>query len=163
MPATFPARAGHSARGVLGQIRRALVAAAQRAHRRCAVLLDHPASKRTRHAKEVAHTIGQLRHARPPEPLVADSVERWFAARAVRVLHAQGIVTLADLTGRIPRRRQWWKGISDLGATSAKQIEAIFAAYTALTGRPRALVEINSTRSRPTKLVQLHCALIAST
>jgi hypothetical protein len=70
------------------------------------VLLDHPAAERTRHAKAVAHAIDLLRHARPPEPQIADPVQQWFPARAVRALNAQGIVTLADLTVRIPRRRQ---------------------------------------------------------
>jgi hypothetical protein len=54
----------------------------------------------------VDHAINQLRHARPPEPQVVDSVEQWFTGRAVRALHARGIVTLANLTVRVPRRRQ---------------------------------------------------------
>ncbi len=95
-----------SARGVLGDIRRALVAAARRAHRDdLAALLTHPAGERTRQANAVAHAIEQLRHARPPIPQIADLVEQWFGARAVRALHAHGIATLADLSVRIPRRR----------------------------------------------------------
>ncbi|WP_087738351.1 site-specific integrase [Paraburkholderia piptadeniae] len=132
---------GRSARGVLGQIRRTLTAAARRAHRDDLVgVLGHPAAERTRHAQAVAHAIEQLRHARPPEPEIADPVEQWFSSRAVRALHAQGIVTLADLTVRIPRRRQWWKAVPDLGAASARRIEALFAAWPALTERARALI-----------------------
>lgn len=142
-----------SARGVLGDIRRALVAAARRAHRDdLAALLTHPAGERTRQANAVAHAIDQLRHARPSVPQIADPVEQWFAARAVRALHAHGIVTLADLTVRIPRRRQWWKAIPDLGATSARQIEAFFAAYPALTERARALIAT----SKPGSIVPWH-------
>jgi len=143
LPGRTSGRAGQprSARGVLGEIRRALVAAARRAHRDdLAVLLAHPTGERTRHAKAVTHAIDQLRHARPPEPQIADPVEQWFPARAVRALHAQGIVTLADLTVRVPRRRQWWKAIPDLGATSAKRIESFFSAHPALTERARALI-----------------------
>ncbi len=137
-----------SARGVLGQIRHALMAAARLAHRDdLAALLDHPAGERVRHAKAVAQAIEVLRHAQPPEPQIADPVEQWFPARAVRALHAKGIVTLADLTVRIPRRRQWWKAVPDLGATGAKRIEAFFAAHPALTERARALIAINNSSS----------------
>jgi site-specific recombinase XerD len=139
---------GRSARGVLGQIRRALMTAARRAHRDdLAALLAHPAAERMRHAKAVAQAIDQLRHACPPEPQIVDPVEQWFPARAVRALHAHGIVTLADLTVRIPRRRQWWRAIPDLGATGARQIEAFFAVHPALTERARALIAISSPRS----------------
>jgi site-specific recombinase XerD len=94
----------------------------------------------------VAHAIDQLRDAHPPLPQIADPVERWFGARTVRALHAHGIVTLADLTVRIPRRRQWWRAIPDLGATSAKRIDAFFGAHPALTERARALIAINNPR-----------------
>jgi site-specific recombinase XerD len=143
----LPGRAGRqpSARGVLGQIRRALVTAARRAHRDDLVaLLDHAVGERLRHAKAVAQAIEVLRHAQPPEPQIADPVEQWFPARAARALHATRIVTLADLTVRIPRRRLWWKSIPDLGATSAKQIEAFFAAHPVLTERARALIAISN-------------------
>ncbi|BBQ02463.1 hypothetical protein BSFA1_75910 (plasmid) [Burkholderia sp. SFA1] len=43
----------------------------------------------------------------------------------MRALHAYGIVTLAELTVRIPRRRLWWIVIRDLGAASAQSIEAV--------------------------------------
>jgi site-specific recombinase XerD len=133
--------AGQSARGVLGRIRRSLVAVAQAVHRDdLAALLAHPVSERSRHAKAVAHAIEVLRTARPPEPQITDAIARWFAPRAVRVLHAHGITTLADLTVRIPRRRQWWKAVPGLGAASARAIEAFFAAWPALTEKARALV-----------------------
>lgn len=63
----------------------------------------------------------------------SNDVERWLPARSARALKAHGIKTLADLTVRIPRRRRWWAVIPDLGATSAKQIEAFFAAHAELT------------------------------
>jgi len=103
-------------------------------------LLSHPAAERTRHAKAASHAIEILKYAKPPEPEIADAVERWFSERVARALRAHGIATLADLTVHTPRRRMWWKAIPDLGATSAKQIEAFFAAHPALTARARALI-----------------------
>ncbi|AUT76388.1 site-specific integrase [Paraburkholderia hospita] len=132
---------GKSARGVLGQIRRRLVALARAAHRGdLAGLLDHPSAAREQHAKAVGHAIDALRTARPPAPRIADDIAHWFAPRAVRVLNAHGITTLADLTVRIPRRRQWWKAVPGLGVASARAIEAFFAAWPALTEKARALV-----------------------
>ncbi len=132
---------GKSARGVLGRIRRRLVSLAHAAHREdLAALFDHPANERTRHAKAVAQAIDALRTVRPPEPQIADEIAQWFAPRAVRVLQAYGITTLADLTVRIPRRRQWWKVVPGLGAASARAIEAFFAAWPALTEKARALI-----------------------
>jgi site-specific recombinase XerD len=132
---------GQSARGVLGRIRRSLVAVAQAVHRAdLAALLAHPVAERSRHAKAVAHAIELLRAARPPEPQITDAIASWFAPRAVRVLHAHGITTLAELTVRIPRRRQWWKAVPGLGTASARAIEAFFVAWPALTEKARALV-----------------------
>jgi site-specific recombinase XerD len=132
---------GKSARGVLGRIRQRLLAIARAAHRDdLAEVLSHSVETRTQHAKAAAQAIDTLRTARPPEPQISDEVAQWFAPRAVRALHAHGITTLADLTVRIPRRRQWWKAVPDLGAASARAIEAFFAAWPALTEKARALV-----------------------
>jgi site-specific recombinase XerD len=132
---------GRSARGVLGRIRSKLVAIAREVHRNdLATLLANPSAGRERHAKAVAQAIDALRTARPPEPQIADDIAQWFSPRAVRVLNAHGIVTLSDLTVRIPRRREWWKSVPGLGAASARAIEAFFAAWPALTEKARALV-----------------------
>ena len=139
----LPARLGDgkSARGVLGALRRRLQAIARAAHRDdLAALFDHPADERKRYAQTVAQAIDALRTARAPTPQIADDIAQWFAPRAVRVLHAHGITTLADLTVRIPRRRQWWKAVPGLGMASASAIEAFFAAWPALTEKARALV-----------------------
>ena len=121
---------GRSARGVLGRVRRTLVAIARAAHRDdLAALLSHPVEQRAQHAKAVAQAIETLRTARPAEPQIADDIAQWFAPRAVLVLQAHGITTLADLTVRIPRRRQWWKAVPGLGMASARAIEAFFAAW----------------------------------
>jgi site-specific recombinase XerD len=139
----LPARLGssRSARGVLGTIRRKLLTLARSAHRDDLVLLlDHPAAGRERYAKAAAQAVESLRTAHAPEPQIADDIGQWFAPRAVRALRDYGIGTLADLTVRIPRRRQWWKVVPGLGAASARAIETFFAAWPALTDKARALV-----------------------
>lgn len=132
---------GRSARGVLGRIRRKLASLAREVARDDLVeLLAHRAEGRAGRAKAVIGAIETLRTARAPEPQIADEVGRWLAPRAVRALNAYGITTLADLTVRIPRRRQWWKTVPGLGATNARAIETFFAAWPALTEKARALI-----------------------
>lgn len=104
--------------------------------------MEHPSAERAQRARAVANAIEVLRRLPMPEPLVTDEVQRWLPARAARALKAHGIKTLADLTVRIPRRRRWWAAIPGLGATSARQIEAFFAAHAELTERARALVPV---------------------
>jgi hypothetical protein len=130
-----------SSRGAIARIRRQLVDRAEHVKRTdLADVLRHPIETREQHAQAAAQAIEALRHARPPVPDIVDPVEHWFSPRTVRALHAYGIVTLADLTVRVPRRRLWWTAIPDLGAASAKAIEAFFASYPALTERARALI-----------------------
>ncbi|MGF6767625.1 site-specific recombinase XerD [Paraburkholderia sp. GAS199] len=135
-------RAPHaSARGVLGQIRRQLAAFAARRHRSDLVaLFRHPADERIERAVAVLHAITLLPALADPEPQLADDIAQWLRPRAVRVLRAHGIASLADLTVRVPRRRQWWRAIEGLGAATAKEIEAFFANHPGLTERARALV-----------------------
>ncbi|KML49361.1 integrase [Burkholderia cepacia] len=133
--------AGRSARGVIGGIRRRLVRVARQAGRPdLAERLGHPDGERLREAKAANEAIGMLRHARAPAPQISDDVGLWLPARAVAALRAHGIATLADLTVRIPRRRQWWSAIAGLGVASARHIEAFFAAHPDLTERARALI-----------------------
>ncbi|GAB5101188.1 phage integrase family protein [Caballeronia sp. HLA56] len=137
----LPNELAKSARGVIGRIRRQLICRAEQVKRAdLADVLRHPVAARERHAQAVSQAIEVLRHAQAPTPSIVDPVEYWFSPRTVRALHAYGIVTLADLTVRIPRRRQWWTVIPDLGAASAKAIEGFFAAYPSLTERARALI-----------------------
>lgn len=132
---------GRSARGVLGRIRRQLSTVARQMHRDdLATLLAHPATERRMRAKAVGDAIDVLRHARVPAPHLGDDIGAWLPARAVVALRAHGIDTLADLTVRIPRRRQWWRAVPGLGAAGARRIEAFFAAHPALTERAKALI-----------------------
>ena len=130
---------GASSRGILGRIRRHLVAFAVQRHREdlAAVFAERP-SKTS--AEKVADAIAVLRSLPTPTPSITDAVEVWLPSRVVAALHAHGIRTLADLTVRIPRRRRWWTAITGLGVAGARRIEAFFAAHPALTERARALI-----------------------
>ncbi|WP_430507110.1 phage integrase family protein, partial [Burkholderia sp. BCCCDS15] len=127
---------GRSARGVIGAIRRRLVRVARQVGRPdLAERLGHADSERLQQAKAAAEAIGLLRHARAPVPQISDDVGLWLPARAVGALRAHGIATLADLTVRIPRRRQWWRAIAGLGVASARRKMPRCAAHPALTER----------------------------
>jgi hypothetical protein len=140
--------AGQSARGLLGKLRRRLAKFARQVCRAdLAAVFEHADGERLREAKAVADAIEVLRHACPPTPQISDDIGLWLPARAVSVLRAHDIATLADLTVRIPRRRQWWKAVSGLGRTSARRIEAFFAAHPALTERARALIAVCGPRA----------------
>jgi site-specific recombinase XerD len=136
---------GESARGVIGQIRRQLIAFARHLQRTdLANLLQHPVNERLERASAVAHALKILRALPAPQPRIADNIELWLTPRAVRVLCAAGITTLADLTVRVPRRRRWWSAIPGLGRTSAQQIEAFFETHPQLTERARALIAVTA-------------------
>ena len=138
--------AGESARGVLGGVRRRLVRFARQVGRPdLAAAFKHSDGERLREAKPVADAIKVLRHAHAPIPQISDGIGLWLSTRTVGILRAHGIATLADVTVRIPRRRQWWKAIAGLGPASARKIEAFFAAHPALTERARALLAISPT------------------
>ncbi|WP_332452120.1 phage integrase family protein, partial [Burkholderia ubonensis] len=130
---------GASSRGVLGQIRRQLVAYAQARHRAdlAAAFVDRPTKAA---ADVVARAIVTLRNLPVPAPQITDAVDLWLPPRVVAALGAHDIRTLADLTVRIPRRRRWWSAIAGLGVAGARRIEAFFAAHPTLTERARALI-----------------------
>ncbi|CAK1341209.1 site-specific integrase [Burkholderia pseudomallei] len=130
---------GASSRGILGGIRRQLIAYAQARHRAdlAAAFVDRPSNAA---ADSVARAIEALRNLPAPAPLITDAVDLWLPPRIVAALHAHGVRTLADLTVRIPRRRRWWSAIAGLGAAGAHRIEAFFAAHPTLTERARALI-----------------------
>ncbi len=92
---------GASARGVLGGIRRTLVAFARSRHR--ADLAETFGERSTASADTVARTIETLRSLPAPKPHIADAIDQWLPPRVVTALRAHGIRTLADLTVRIPR------------------------------------------------------------
>ena len=132
---------GQSSRAVLGRMRRRLAALArERGRDDLAALFEMPASERVEQGRAADRAIEVLRALPIPRPAITDDIGRWLPARAVAALRAHGIDTLAALTVRVPRRRRWWAAIPRLGAASARQIEAFFAAHTELTERARALI-----------------------
>lgn len=136
---------GASARGLIGGIRRQLIELARQRQRADLVeLLEHPVNERMARASAVAHAIEILRTLPAPAPQITDDVGLWLAPRAARVLREHGIATLADLTVRVPRRRGWWRTIRGFGQTSAKHVEAFFAAHPQLTARARALIAVTT-------------------
>jgi len=132
---------GQSSRGIVGAIRRRLAAYARyRMREDLAALFEFPAADRAQLGRSADQAIETLRALPPPAPAIADDIGMWLAPSAVAALRAQDIHTLADLTVRIPRRRQWWATIPGLGANGARRIEAFFAAHPELTARARALI-----------------------
>jgi site-specific recombinase XerD len=141
--------AGASARSVIGQVKRQLVAfATSRVQAELAATLAASSPSDRKLAKAAAAAIETLRGMPPPQPLIGDAVERWLPVRLAGVLHAVGIRTLADLTLRVPRRRRWWSGIAGLGPAGARHIEALFAQHPALTERARALITVNQAQAQ---------------
>ncbi|MDN7592073.1 phage integrase family protein [Burkholderia seminalis] len=134
---------GASARGVLGGIRRTLIAFATSRHR--ADLAEIFGERSAASADTVARAIETLRSLSAPTPHIVDAIDQWLPARVVAALQAHGIRTLADLTVRIPRRRRWWTAITGLGIAGARYVEAFFAAHPALTERARALIAAEPT------------------
>lgn len=137
-------RAGRSARGVLGEIRRMLVGQAERRHRTDLrnVLLKAGRDRRLS-SRALQFAIDALAKSLAPVPIITDEVEKWLAPRISKALRRKSIHTLADLTVRIPRRRGWWRRIDGLGIKGARTIEAFFAAHPGLTARARALIAID--------------------
>ena len=134
---------GQSSRSMLSSIRRRLAKHAHSVGRPdLADVFKATGALHTDRARDVADAIESIRSAAPRQPLLGDEVSFWFPERIARVLNAQRIRTLADLTVRIPRRRQWWRAVEGLGAAGAKRVEEFFGAHPALTERARALVTV---------------------
>lgn len=134
--------AGESSRAVVGKVRRQLVGAATIRHRPdlAALFMSRPSpASHVSHLRAVEEAIALLRRLPAAMPVIADDLARWLAPRLVRVLEAQGIRTLAELTLRIPRRRMWWAAVPGLGKAGARSVEQFFAQHPALTEKAMAL------------------------
>ena len=136
---------GQSSRGMLSSIRRRLASHARAVGRPdLADEVEATGTVRTERARAVAAAIETLKTAVRREPHHGDDVSVWLPSRVAHALAAQRIRTLADLTVRIPRRRQWWRAIEGLGVASAKAIEQFFAAHPTLTETARRLVPVET-------------------
>ncbi|WP_321818864.1 MULTISPECIES: phage integrase family protein [unclassified Burkholderia] len=132
---------GQSSRGLLGRIRRQLVACAMARQRDDLIaLFMHPAADRTRHAAQVVAALDVLRTTPLPVPQPADPVDRWLPPRIARVLAAACVASLADLLVRRAHRKGWWRTIPGLGRQGTQCVEAFLAAHPELTRRAAALI-----------------------
>ncbi|WP_342777956.1 phage integrase family protein [Paraburkholderia guartelaensis] len=98
----------------------------------------HPADDLDQPAKAFALTIETLRTAHTAEPHIAGDIAQWLTPCAVKMLYVHNLTTLADLTMRSPRRRQWWKAMPGLGAAGARAIKAFVVAWRALRSQKKA-------------------------
>ncbi|KVK97036.1 phage integrase family protein [Burkholderia ubonensis] len=143
---------GQSSRGILGRIRRQLVACATARQRDDLIpLFTHPAADRTRHAAQVVAALDALRATPIPVPRPADSVNRWLPPRIAHALAAARIDSLAELLVRRAHRKRWWQKIAGLGRQGAQSIEAFFASHPELLQRAATLIlhEVSDSRLVP--------------
>ncbi|MCA8348508.1 phage integrase family protein [Burkholderia cepacia] len=132
---------GQSSRGLLGRIRRQLVACAITRQRDDLIpLFTHPAAERTRHAAPVITALDVLRTTPIPVPQPADPVSRWLPPRIARALAAARVDSLAELLVRRAHRKGWWQNIAGLGRQGAQRIETFVAAHPELVQRAVALI-----------------------
>ncbi|MBY4798521.1 site-specific integrase [Burkholderia cepacia] len=132
---------GQSSRGLLGRLRRQLVACAIARQRDDLIpLFTHPAADRTRHAAQVVTALDVLRTTPIPAPQPTDLVNRWLPARIARALRAADIDSFADLLVRRVHRPGWWRAIPGLGRQGAHCIEAFVSQHPDLARRAAALV-----------------------
>ncbi|PMS34972.1 site-specific recombinase XerD [Trinickia symbiotica] len=139
---------GASARGLIGTIRRQLIAFARERRRPdLAALLAHPADERRKHAEAVGHAIEVVRALPLPVPQITDDVDLWLSPRVTRVLRARGIATLAELTVRVDDYTavQAWLALHEAPATQrAYRKEAERLILWAIVERGRALSSLTT-------------------
>jgi site-specific recombinase XerD len=147
---------GQSSRALLARIRRQLRAfALERQRPDLAAVFAHTAVERTRHAASMVQALDTLRATPVPEPSLTDDVGSWLPTRIAKVLQANGISTLAELTLRVPRRKRWWTVVKGLGVTGARRVEAFFHMHPTLTEQARTLVAL-PTRSPAVAWERMH-------
>lgn len=125
---------GRSARGVLGRIRRDLVAAASARHRDDWTTLFgrvQPTSSAVTRRKTF-EALRSLPSTPERSPQLDDALSRWLPAMIAAPLSAVGIRTWAELAARMARKVGWWRDIEGIGAQSAKQISEFIAAHAEL-------------------------------
>ncbi|MET3552641.1 site-specific recombinase XerD [Burkholderia sp. 567] len=132
---------GQSSRGLLGRLRRQLVACALARQRDDLVpLFTHPAADRTRHAAQVVAALDVLRTTPIPAPQPTDPVAHWLPPCTARALVAAGVDSFADLLVRMAHRPGWWRPIPGLGRQGAHRVDTFLGAHPDLTRRATALV-----------------------
>lgn len=125
---------GRSARGVLGAIRRELVAAARERHRDDWATLFRrvlPLSSALVRRRSI-EALRALPSTPVPSPQLNSAVSRWLPAAIAAPLSEAGIRTFAELAARTARKLGWWRDIEGIGAQSAKHITRFISEHAAL-------------------------------
>jgi site-specific recombinase XerD len=125
---------GRSARGVLGLIRRELVAAARVRHRSDWVALFEqvqPSSSPSVRKKAI-EALREVTNAPIPTPHLDDPLERWLPDRIATPLLGAGVRTWAELAARANRKIGWWREVNSIGPQSTQRISAFITAHPAL-------------------------------
>jgi len=134
-------RRGASAREILATIRQDLVRFARvRGREDLAQAVTECATRGAAGLKQLDHVLALLRALPAAPPQLTDAVGQWLPARVAKVLEAHEVISLADLTLRIPRSRRWWTAVPGLGPAMAGHIQRFFAEHPDLTEAARALV-----------------------
>lgn len=148
----LPARkaAGANARGTLGRLRQALVALALERQR--ADLAEYFVQlPRVGGAgrERLDDKLAQLHAAPVPAPAPDDRPSQWFAPRIGQALTGAGVRSLAALAVRIQQRKGWWRQVSGLGQTAAREVEAFMQRHPSLVGAGRELIAVQNTELVP--------------
>jgi integrase len=125
---------GCSARGVLGLIRRELVAAARARHRSDWVELFEqvqPSSSPSVRKKAI-EALRAVTNTPIPTPQLDDALERWLPDGIAAPLLCAGIRTWAELAARANRKIGWWREVNSIGPQSTQRISAFITAHPAL-------------------------------
>jgi site-specific recombinase XerD len=159
LPVTLPGQL--SARSRVSRIRRQLAEFARSRQRTdLAKLFEVSEGARTSVADAAILGMDILRNLDIPNPQIYDEIDRWLSPASVAALKAIKIATLADLTVRIPRRKQWWVVVPGLGVAGAKKIELFFAEHPDLTRRAHQLITVSEDRQIvPWELLRVPSAL----
>jgi integrase len=125
---------GRSARGVLGIIRRELVAAARVRHRNdwAALFEEIQPNSSPSARKKAIEALRAVANVPIPTPQLDDPLERWLPERIATPLLGAGIRTWAELAARANRKTGWWREVNGIGPQSTRTIAAFIAAHPAL-------------------------------
>ncbi|MBL8308819.1 MAG: tyrosine-type recombinase/integrase [Burkholderiales bacterium] len=125
---------GRSARGVLGSIRRELVAAADARHRDDWATLFRRVRPESNTAmrRKANEAMLALPSTPVPSPQLDGAVSRWLPQSIAEPLNNTGVRTWADLAARMSRKVGWWRDIEGIGAQSSKHVSRFIAEHPTL-------------------------------
>lgn len=136
--------ATRNACGALGDIRRALVCAANdRQQEAWAALLARTrplqeGADETEH-RAVLQALAGLTRVALAEPDLQHSLRRWLRPQEATVLQAAGVRTWAHVAARQAERERWWEPIARFGQAGARRVEDVLACHPSFAERMAAL------------------------